>query len=296
MLSRIVFIIKNEQQIEQVKKLRDHLGNHKVTFTIYTASQKDICKMIAFKCKKGMYDKVNTLFITDQESVLKELKSEGNYVAVLLHEENRTQDLSSASYAITDIEEFDLESFRMIYMRLAGVPLMILETKRCSVREVTVEDVDALYEIYKESSITEYMDNLMEDPEEEKAYTRNYIDRVYGFYGYGIWAIVSKESGKVIGRAGIEWREGFDIPEIGFVIAVPYQRQGYAFEVCKAIVDYGTEELGFHQMQALTDKENLASIKLCRKLGFNWKDQVETRGKQYERLVLGEERMHLPLE
>ena len=269
MLSRIVFIIKNEQQIEQVKKLRDHLSNHKLIFTIDTTSGKDICNMIVFKCENGIYDKANTLFVTDQEDVLKGLIGDGNYVAALLHEENKTQDLSAASYAITEIEDFDIESFHLIYMRLAGVPFTILETERCIIREVTVGDVDTFYEIYKEPSITKYMDNLMKEPEEERAYTRNYIDRIYGFYGYGTWTIVLKESGKIIGRAGINWREGFDIPEIGFMIAVPYQRQGYAYEVCKAIVKYGQEELGFRQMQVLMDEENLASFKLCQKLGFN---------------------------
>lgn len=286
MLSRIVFIIKSEQQIEQIKKLRDHLSSSKVIFTIYPASQKDICKMAAFQCENGIYNKENTLFVTDTENVLKELKSGGHYIAALLHEENQTQDLSAASYAVTNIEEFDVESLQLIYMRLAGVPLTVLETKRCLIREVTVADVDTFYEIYKEPSITEYMDNLMKEPEDEKAYTRNYIDRIYGFYGYGTWTVICKESGDIIGRAGINWREGHDIPEIGFVIAVPYQRQGYAFEVCKAIIEYGKEELGFDQIQVLIKEGNLASFKLCRKLGFIWKDQVETRGKQYERLIL----------
>lgn len=286
MLSRIVFIIKSEQQIEQIKKLREHLSSSKVIFMIYPASQKDICKMVAFQCDSDIYNKENTLFITDAENVLKELKSGGYYIAALLHEENQTQDLSTASYAVTNIEEFDVESLQLIYMRLAGVPLTVLETKRCLIREVTVADVDAFYEIYKEPSITEYMDNLMKEPEDEKAYTRNYIDRIYGFYGYGTWTVICKESGDIIGRAGINWREGYDIPEIGFVIAVPYQRQGYAFEVCKAILDYGKEELGFDQIQVLIKEGNLASFKLCRKLGFNRKDQAESRGKQYERLIL----------
>lgn len=286
MLHKIIFVIKNEQQIEQINKMKNNFKNDNVTITIYMASEMYLCRSAASYCSNDIGNREDTLFVTDEERVLKELKEEGDYVIALLHDENRMQDLSGASYAITDIGDLKFDSFQLVYMRLAGEPWTILETKRCIVRETTVEDVDAFYEIYKEPSITEYMENLFEDPEEERAYTNEYIKKVYGFYGYGLWTVVCKENGNVIGRAGISWREGFDIPEIGFVFGVPYQHQGYALEVCKAILKYGKEELHFEQIQALVKEGNEASFKLCRKLGFKWEEHVESRGKQYERLVI----------
>jgi len=97
---------------------------------------------------------------------------------------------------------------------------MILETDRCLVRETTVEDVEEFYRIYREPSITYYMEDLFPDPAEEREYVRNYIREIYGFYGYGLWTVLCKEKNEVIGRAGLSWRQGFDVPELGFVMKI----------------------------------------------------------------------------
>lgn len=232
------------------------------------------------------YAREGTLFVTDKGVILRALKSTGRYVVALLYEGNGQEDFSGVSYAVTDMEELTMDSFDKAYRRMAGLPWTILETKRCIVRETTVADVDEFYRIYAEPSITDYMDRLYDSPEEERAYAQEYIEKVYGFYGYGMWSIVQKESGRVIGRAGLSWREGFDIPEIGFVIEKPCQGMGYAYEVCSAIVEYGREELAFHRIQALVEPGNEASMGLCGKLGLEWKDTVRDRGKIYERFVL----------
>ena len=149
-----------------------------------------------------------------------------------------------------------------------GIPWDILETERLKVRETTVADIDRFYEIYSDPSTTMYTEPLFEDKDEEIKYTRNYIETIYGFYGYGIWTVIEKETGRVIGRAGVTDREGFDIPEIGFIIAPESRRKGYALEVCNAILDHAKTELGFTKIQALVKPQNTISIDLLKKLGF----------------------------
>ena len=85
----------------------------------------------------------------------------------------------------------------------------------------------------------------------------------------------------MIGRAGISWREEFDVPELGFVIGVPWQRQGYAYEVCSAILDYAWKDIGFKQMQALVMEHNEKSAALCRKLGFENQGITIVEGVRY---------------
>lgn len=213
-------------------------------------------------------DMENTLYITDSEEEYRALRKRGRYVLPYRHEENTTADFTGALYVLEQIAEADYSTVDMAYRRLAGLPWEILQTGRCVIRETTLEDVEAFYRIYEEDSITEYMENLFEDLEEEIAYTKDYIERVYGFYGYGMWTVLEKENGQVIGRAGVSWREGFDLPELGFVIGVPWQRQGYAYEVCSAILDYAKEELGMDRVQALVMEGNQRSEMLCQKLGF----------------------------
>ena len=158
------------------------------------------------------------LYITDQAQVYEALQRQGCYVLPYLHENNRGESFPGALYAVEKLEEMDEESFDLAYRRLAGLPWNILTTGRCAVRETTVEDVDSFYRIYAEPSITEYMENLFADRDEEAAYIKDYIEKVYTFYGYGMWTVLEKKSGEVIGRAGITWREGYDLPELGFEI------------------------------------------------------------------------------
>ena len=159
--------------------------------------------------------------------------------------------------------------------RLAGLPWKIIETDRCLIRETTVEDVDAFWEIYREPSITRYTDHLYPEIEQEKNYVREYIEKVYTYYEYGVWTIVEKSSGLVIGRAGFSARPGYEDPELGFVIGVPWQGKGYAYEVCSAILDYGWEQLGFEEVQALVDPGNQTSLSLCKKLGFEMESTAD---------------------
>lgn len=207
------------------------------------------------------------LYVTDSEETYRGLRRRGKYVLPYRHEGNREADFAGAMYVIEEIEEADYETVDLVYRRFAGLPWEILRTKRCIIRETTEADVDSFYNIYAEPEITRYMEDLYEDREEELAYVAEYREKVYGFYGYGMWTVL-KRDGTVIGRAGISWREGYELPQLGFVIGVPWQRQGYAYEVCRAILDYAREQLGFTQVQALVMEGNEKSVALCRKLGF----------------------------
>lgn len=210
----------------------------------------------------------DTLYITDSSKQYEIWRKEGGYVLPYRHSGNQSESFDGAEYLIERLEEIDYEVVDMAYRRLAGLPWEILRTERCIVRETIEEDVDSLYDIYEEPTVTEYMEKLYEDRDEEIAYIKDYRRRMYGFYGYGIWTVLSIEDGRVIGRAGISWREEFDVPELGFVIGVPWQRQGYAYEVCSAILNYARKDIGFKQIQALVMEHNEKSAALCRKLGF----------------------------
>lgn len=324
MLKKVIFLVSGEEQEKAVDRMKENMGDkgldiyyldrsevlgkmklspecnkdgecHKM-YSCLTEGDDEACLITAPAegdwfvegiAGRGGCTKDEILFVTDSPSDLYSLQQEGMYAAAWLHAQNGQEDLSGAAYAVMDIEEMDWEALERIYLRLAGKPWTVIETERCMVREMTVEDVEAFYRIYAEPSITYYMEDLFPEIEEEREYTRNYIKKIYGFYGYGLWSIVCKENQEVIGRAGLSWREGFDTPELGFVIGVPYQRKGYAYEVCKAIVAYGEEELGFEKIQALVREGNRASACLCRKLGFWQEDRVEDKGVWYERYING---------
>lgn len=274
MLRKVTILIQ-QNLLPRLQLLSDSLQEHDVEVVI-TTSDAEVPKVEA--------PDMDTLYITDSEAAYHALRQQGKYVLPYRHEGNHDSDFSGALYVIEQIEEIGYETIDMAYRRLAGIPWEILATERCIVRETIAEDVDSFYRIYAEPEITKYMENLYTDRDEEIAYIRDYREKVYGFYGYGMWTVLTKE-GTVIGRAGISWREGFDMPELGFVIGLPWQRQGYAYEVCSAVLTYAREELGFEQVQALVMEGNDISKNLCRKLGFQFLEKVSAEGNIYERMV-----------
>ena len=209
-----------------------------------------------------------TLAVTDDPVIFSKRYTEGFYVVVYYHEENRNQSFPGAAYGMEDLPAVEYDSYEKAFRRLAGLPWDIWETRRMKVRESIPEDVNEFYRIYSDPSITFFMENLYADREMEVEYVKAYIKQVYGFYGFGLWTVMDKESGQIIGRAGLNVREGYELPELGFVIDVEHQGKGYAFEVCSAILDYAENVLEFEAVQAFVDENNRVSIHLLQKLGF----------------------------
>ncbi|MCR4610760.1 MAG: GNAT family N-acetyltransferase [Lachnospiraceae bacterium] len=195
---------------------------------------------------------------------------EAHDIAVLGYESTEDEILSSA-YVVGDLGVVEKRDLDIVYSRFHKTPLIILETKRCIIREHTVDDYDAIRDIYDDEDMTEYIEPLFE-PEEEKVYLNNYIEYIYKLFGYGLWLIVDKASNEVIGRAGVETREickDKSQVELSYQVKKEYQGKGIATEVCRQIIDYTFNILKKDSIIARVDKGNLASVRLMDKLGFS---------------------------
>lgn len=224
-----------------------------------------------------------TLIVTDSSQILNYCIQQGFYAIALYHEHNRQENFSATPYAIEDPLSMTYDSYLKAYQRLAGLPWDILQTQRLSLRESTVADVNDFYRIYQGTGVTQYIENLFENYEEECAYIKEYIQKIYGFYGFGMWTVIHTASHQVIGRAGLGIREGYELPELGFVTDVSFQKQGYTYEICQAILQYAFHELEFPQIQAFCNPANTASAHLLKKLGLTYKETVPIDGILHER-------------
>lgn len=182
-------------------------------------------------------------------------------------------------------EEIGATFLLHVYERHHGIPWTILRTKRCVVKEFSMEYLDALFELYAGEGMTDYIEPLY-PYEEERAYQEAYIEHMYRFYGYGMWIVCDKETGALIGRAGIEHREelGGEL-ELGYAIGVPWQRRGYATEVCTAILDYAREELDLPSVCCLIEEGNTVSEHLAKKLGLGWRGTLTLGGKRMRKYI-----------
>lgn len=208
------------------------------------------------------------VILTDEASIARECSEKGQPYLFLLTEQNKHESLPAETYCIENIGDVTEDYLDKVYRRAKGLPWEIVITDRLQIREITVEDVPRLYELYADESITRYMEPLFSTRQQEEAYTRDYIKNIYHFYGYGMWLITLKESGEVIGRAGLEYKEGFDGLELGFMLGKEYQHKGYAYEACEAILAYAREELEQNCFRAVVHEDNKESLRLCERLGF----------------------------
>ena len=157
----------------------------------------------------------------------------------------------------------------------------MIKTKRLLLRETIEADVDEFVKIYSNPEMTKYTEPLYSDPEEERKYVREYQEKVYKIQGFGIWTVIRRKDNKIIGRAGLTAREGFDDYEIGFAIGCDYQRKGYGCEAVKAILSFAKKnELG--EINALVMPGNEASKALLSKVGFSKVSETVLGNTEYE--------------
>ena len=206
----------------------------------------------------------NSLYITDSELDAKALKG-----LPVLFVNNEDRFISNVKYITDSLSDCDDNYFNMVYSRQKGLPVEILRTERTIIREICLEDLEDLYRMYDDELIRKYLEPLYEY-DEEKLFTEKYIENMYGLYGYGLWVVLDKGTGELIGRVGIEIRtiDGEDKNELGYLIKREYRRKGYAIETCGAVLRYAQEVLGMEEIFCVTDENNMISRHVAEKLGF----------------------------
>ena len=196
----------------------------------------------------------------------------------------------TADILVEGFDEVDVQFLDRIMKRAQGLPWITVITKRCYLREITTDDLDDLYALYAQPGITDYVEPLYDRPEEEQ-YTRDYIECMYRFYGYGMWLVYDRESHALIGRAGFSHQDLGDeiVLEMGYIIGVPYQRQGYAAEVCGKLLAFAREHLSdFGSVNCFVEPGNTASLALLRRLEFTSYGTVVISGKEmlrYQKMI-----------
>lgn len=171
-------------------------------------------------------------------------------------------------------------------IRKAGRPVEIARTKRLLIRETILEDVPELYRICQEDGIRGWVKPLQPTLEEELDFMRAYISHAYPFYDFGLWTVLDRSSGQVIGRAGLSVSELLDdAVELGYLIDPVRQRQGYAKECGQAILAYARDVLDMEKLHLLTDCRNEASLRTAAALGFMEMERLKRDGAELVHLV-----------
>lgn len=272
-LEELDIVLENGEHTESAEQLAEHMKEQGLPARILLGMELNDEILFRELCGKGH------LILTDDENVCEQLVLDQVPVIGFLHPGSRGKDFQGVPYILKDPEQAEACYFERVYRRYTGEPWEILRTPRCIVRETVEEDADIFQKIYSDPEMTRYTPDAYLELEEERRTISDYRKYIYAFYEFGIWTVLSRDTGEVIGRAGIYLRERNRIPELGYMIARPWQNRGIAYEVCSAILEYAEKELEITEVLARVMPENEASVKLCEKLGFRHLRKEKTDGK-----------------
>lgn len=103
-----------------------------------------------------------------------------------------------------------------------GMDHIIIETPRLLLREMAFSDMQDLSLILQDERVM-YAYNVAFSDEETEIWMRRQIQR-YADFGFGLWAMVLKSAGKMIGQCGITMQgyKNLQVPEIGYLLAYDF--------------------------------------------------------------------------
>lgn len=145
---------------------------------------------------------------------------------------------------------------------------MICETERLILRELQYNDIDALSRILRDEETMCAYNGAFSGQE-----TLDWLERQlarYKKYGFGLWAVILKESGEMIGQCGLTmqpWKDK-ELLEIGYLFNKNFWHRGYATEAAKACKKYAFEVLGAGEVCSIIRDTNIPSQRVAERNGM----------------------------
>lgn len=185
----------------------------------------------------------------------------------------------SAPYLFTDFSD-DLPAYLyQAYCRFHDLPMTIARTPRLLIRETCLSDLAGLTDLYQRNPRDSDTPPLcFFPPDNQETFLRSYIRTMYAFYGFGMYTVIRRTDGALIGHCGFDLvsnqisdhtENTMDgIPALGYLIAPAFRRQGYGPEACRACLAHLAATTACRLVVCKIHKNNRSSLTLAQKLGF----------------------------
>lgn len=152
---------------------------------------------------------------------------------------------------------------------------MRINTERLFLREMNIDDFDALYKVLADHDIMKHYPYSFDEKR-----VRNWIERNierYKIFGFGLWAVCLKNTGEMIGDCGLTMQNinGVIKPEIGYHIRKDMQRKGYAKESAIAVRDWTFKNTPFNEIYSYMKYTNESSAKSAMSWGCEFVEEYE---------------------
>ncbi|ANU76257.1 GNAT family N-acetyltransferase [Blautia pseudococcoides] len=215
-------------------------------------------------------DPEECLILEDSSNGCRAAKAAGMVCCAYFNPDSGKQDLSPADVVIEGYEEIDGAFLEKVYCHGRHLPALVCETKRLRIREMTEQDIPKMMEITSQGT-PDTAEGMAKSLEEELEAFPSYRKYMYEMCDMGYWVLEEKESGMIVGRAGVEpkiWNHNSSVVELGYLIDEKHRGKGFAYEACRGILEEAKRR-GAVYLYCRIRSANLASKKLARKLGFS---------------------------
>ena len=154
----------------------------------------------------------------------------------------------------------------------------ILETSRLALREFSDADADALARILSDPEAMRFYPAPYDRAGVEQRIARN--RERYKNDGVGLWAMILKPTGELIGDCGIllQQDEGEHLYEIGYHLRRDFWHQGLATEAAVACRQWGFQNLKADRLISLIRPENIPSQRVAERNGMKIWKEIDWRG------------------
>lgn len=142
-----------------------------------------------------------------------------------------------------------------------------LETDRLVLRMFRESDTDAYADMVGDPDVMRFLGGGKPVSREEAWRNMALILGHWHLRGFGMWAVVEKASGEMVGRVGCWQPEGWPGLEVGWTLRRRFWGRGYATEAARASVAYAFDELDQARVISLIAPENVNSIRVAERLG-----------------------------
>lgn len=148
--------------------------------------------------------------------------------------------------------------------------MVIIETKRLSLRTWEESDIPKMCEINQSPDVMRYFPGL-KTPDETKKFIEG-ASQHFDVHGYTLYAVDVINEASCIGFIGLSIAD-FDAPftpatEIGWRLSSNYWGQGLATEGAKAVLEYAFKGLSLPEIVSFTAEQNKPSIRVMEKIGL----------------------------
>ena len=161
---------------------------------------------------------------------------------------------------------------------------MILETKRLIIGHFTCTDIHVWASIEADPLVRKFVDGKCLSREEAGHYVKMCMDS-YAVNGFGRFAVRSKTSKRLIGMCGF-LRQDEEI-DFGYRYSAETWGKGIGYEAANKVLNYGLEHLKLKKICAGVAIENIPSIKILEKLGFEFEKNFFVDQTKAAKYVIG---------